>query len=403
MGGTVTYSISEVRSSLSKVILLCVLIGLNLRPSMAAIGPLVERMQSDIVISYLQIAWLTSLPVMAMGFGCFVAQRVARAVGMGRLLGASLILIAMSEGARLFSQGFISLLITALVAGIGIAFIQALMPALIKRQAHHRAALVMGCYVSAIMAGAALSSVLSPQLANIAGSWRHGLAFWGLLALLTFAAWSLRGQLFSSPSGAERMSTARTSLYGQGRVWTLALFFGLGTAGYTCVLAWLPPYFVGMGWSESNAGLLLGYLTAVEVVAGLALPALAQRYSDRRGVVFIALLLAFSGFMLLWQMPLVFPHLTAGLLGAGIGGLFPLSLIIAMDHHEEPERAGAIAGIVQGVGYFIAALSPLAAGLLRDNLGSFELAWAVLAAVVVMQMLICLRFNPANYRRWIRD
>ncbi len=403
MASTAFNAFSEVRSPLSKAILLSILIGLNLRPSMAAIGPLVEQIQSDIVISYLQIAWLTSLPVMVMGLGCFVAQQAAKRVGFGRLLGASLVLIAVSEGARLFSQGFISLLVTALVAGIGIAFIQALMPALIKRQARHRAALVMGCYVSAIMAGAALSSVLSPQLADSTGSWRHGLAFWGLLALLAFAAWSRRGQLLPSPSGLQEKRSAQASLYGQGRVWTLAVFFGLGTAGYTCVLAWLPPYFVGMGWPESSAGLLLGYLTAVEVIAGLALPALAQRYRDRRGVVFIALLLAFFGFVLLWRMPLAFPHFTAGLLGAGIGGLFPLSLIIAMDHHDEPERAGAIAGIVQGVGYFIAALSPLAAGLLRDRLGSFELAWAVLAAVVMVQMFICLRFNPKNYHRWIYD
>ncbi len=74
------------------------------------------------------------------------------------------------------------------------------------------------------------------------------------------------------------------------------MFFGLGTASYTCVLAWLAPYYVENGWSEQNAGLLLGFLTAMEVISGLVTPAIANRSQDRRLVLVALLVLIIAGF-----------------------------------------------------------------------------------------------------------
>jgi CP family cyanate transporter-like MFS transporter len=66
-----------------------------------------------------------------------------------------------------------------------------------------------------------------------------------------------------------------------------------GTASYTCVLAWLAPYYVEKGWSEQHAGLLLGFLTAMEVLSGLLTPAIANRSRDpHRGIGMLALLMS---------------------------------------------------------------------------------------------------------------
>lgn len=382
---------------------LVVMIGLNLRPSMAVIGPLFHQIQGDIALSFTHIAWLTSLPVFTMGAGCFLAMRMARHVGMSRLMLMSMVLIAMAGGGRAFSPSFERLLLTALLAGIGIAFIQALLPALIKTHCASQAALVMGCYVAAIMGGAALSSSTASGLASLLGHWQYALASWGLFAGLTAVVWVFRGAVLPPAPPENQQRVYPTPLWSQARVWHLALFFGLGTAGYTCVLAWLPPYFITLGWSETGAGTLLGYVTAMEVISGLALPFLARHSRDRRPVVMLALTFALLGFILLWLAPLRVPYLATALLGAGIGGLFPMSLIMAMDHHDDPQRAGAIVGIVQGVGYFIAALSPLAAGTLRDALGSFSSAWAALAVIMIIMAGMCVRFDPRRYAEVIRN
>ncbi|MGQ0334677.1 MFS transporter [Halomonas elongata] len=388
---------------LMPAILLAMLVGMNLRPSMAAIGPLVERIQADIAISYAQLALLTTLPVLAMGAGCFIAVALARRCGADRLIGGSLLMIALADGLRLAGHGVATLLITALVAGIGIAGIQALLPALIKQQARQRTPLVMGWYIAAIMGGAALAATLAATLADLTGSWRASLALWGLVALVAFLAWQRRGPVLPDTGKDKEQHDRRASLYRQPRVWTLAIFFSLCASGYACVLAWLPPYYMELGWTESAAGLLLGYLTALEVVAGLVLPALAQRRADRRPVLFIPLTCSLAGFLLLWHTPDSSPWFITTLLGIGLGGLFPLSLIVSMDHHPDAQRAGDITAIAQGAGYSLGALTPLIAGVIRDQLGGFEWAWAGLAGTTLLMALIALRFDPRHFSTVIRD
>lgn len=50
-----------------------VLVALNLRPSMAAVGPLLSSIRVDVPLSFSSAALLTMLPVMAMGLAMFLA------------------------------------------------------------------------------------------------------------------------------------------------------------------------------------------------------------------------------------------------------------------------------------------------------------------------------------------
>jgi len=79
-----------------------------------------------------------------------------------------------------------------------------------------------------------------------------------------------------------------------------------------------------------------------------------------------------------------------------------MSLILSLDHLDHPRRAGSLTAFVQGIGYLIAGLSPLIAGMIRDQLGSFEWAWWSLAAVIGVMLLIVTRFNPKHYADHIR-
>ena len=63
-----------------------------------------------------------------------------------------------------------------------------------------------------------------------------------------------------------------------------------------------------------------------------------------------------------------------------------------------PCAIGAWVGNSFGAGFFGA----LIAGMIRDQLGSFEWAWWSLMAVSGLMLLIVMRFNPAHYARHIR-
>jgi CP family cyanate transporter-like MFS transporter len=379
------------------LMLAIVLVALNLRPSMAAIGPLLSAIRSDIPLSFSLASLLTMLPVMAMGLAMFFGIGVSRRLGDQRTVMLSLLIIGVATFSRLFVDSAAELIVSAVMAGIGIALIQALMPALIKARFPDHMALCMGLYVTSIMGGAALAASFAPSVMLRTGSWRSGLAVWATLTLLALVFWWSQRNSLSSPTVAN--APRKYSFFNNSRAWLLALFFGLGTASYTCVLAWLAPYYVEKGWSEQNAGLLLGFLTAMEVISGLVVPAIANRSRDRRSVLTVLLGLIIGGFCGLILSPQHLSLLWPCLLGLGIGGLFPMSLIVSLDHLDNPQQAGALTAFVQGIGYLIAGLSPLMAGMIRDRLGSLEWAWWSLTLVMVVMLLMVRRFNPGHYAR----
>ncbi|MBX8471883.1 cyanate transporter [Pseudomonas sp. RIT778] len=373
-----------------------ILVALNLRPSMAAVGPLLSAIRGDMALSFSLAALLTLLPVMAMGLAMFFGMAVSQRLGEQRTVLLSLLIIGGATLSRLFLDSAGGLIASAVLAGIGIALIQALMPALIKSRFPDNVALCMGLYVTSIMGGAALAASFAPWVLMQTGNWRAGLAVWAVLALLAIPVWWATRT--TSPD-VTRSVIRKESFFTNFRAWLLAIFFGLGTASYTCVLAWLAPYYVEKGWSEQNAGLMLGFLTAMEVISGLVVPAIANRSRDRRLVLGTLLGLIIAGFLGLILSPQHLSLLWPCLLGLGIGGLFPMSLIVSLDHLDEPQRAGGLTAFVQGIGYLIAGLSPLMAGMVRDRLGSFEWAWWSLTAVMALMLLMVLRFNPRHYAR----
>ena len=377
-----------------------VLVALNLRPSMAAVGPLLASIRGEVPLSFSSAALLTMLPVMAMGLAMFFGMSLAKRFGEHRSIAVSLLVIGVATLSRLFLDSALELIVSAIAAGVGIAMIQAVMPALIKSRFSADVSLFMGLYVTAIMGGAALAASFSPFVLVQTGSWRIGLAIWAGLAVLALVCWSAQRAVL--PVLPQAGSDKQEGFFGNGRAWLLAIFFGLGTASYTCVLAWLAPYYVEQGWSEQHAGLLLGFLTAMEVISGLVTPALANRRRDKRGVLAVLLVLIILGFCGLILAPQHLSLLWPCLLGLGIGGLFPMSLILSLDHLDHPRRAGSLTAFVQGIGYLIAGLSPLIAGMIRDQLGSFEWAWWSLAAVIGVMLLIVTRFNPKHYADHIR-
>ncbi|MEH6560194.1 MAG: cyanate transporter [Marinobacter sp.] len=385
------------RTSSVLVIASIVLVALNLRPSMAAIGPLLSKIQEDVPLSFTTASLLTMLPVLAMGAAMFAGIRVARVVGEHRAISLSLVTIAIATAARLFADNSYELIATAVVAGVGIALAQAVMPALIKDRFPDNVPLLMGLYVTSIMGGAALAASFSPFVMEKMGGWRIGLSIWAVLAMVSLLLWSSQKTAIGVLS-LSRDKVARDRHFENPRSWLLAVFFGIGTASYTCVLAWLAPYYVEKGWSEQSAGLILGFLTAMEVISGLITPAIANRSQDRRVVLIALLMFIIVGFVGLALIPETLSLIWPCLLGIGIGGLFPMSLIVAMDHIDNPMRAGGLTAFVQGIGYLIAGFSPLFAGLARDQLDSFGWAWITLAGAMVLLIGLAIRFNPKRYR-----
>lgn len=376
------------------------LIGLNLRPILASVGPLLPSIQQDISLSFALASMLTLLPVLAMGMGCFVGFKIAKGLGFANTVTVSLLFLLIATAMRFGVETANALICSALLAGMGIALIQTLMPTLIKQNFADKTPLMMGLYVIAIMGGAAMAASSAPFIAADLG-WRAGLGHWTWLALAAILLWIVSRKHLALPSHTDKQ--AEYSFWRYRRSWLLALFFALGTSCYVCVLAWLAPYAIELGYSQTQAGLALGFLTSMEVIAGLVFPWLASKSTDRRAIIALLCLLQLIGFMGFALAPQVPIFLWAALAGLGIGGIFPLSLIVTMDHQQNPLLAGKLTAFVQGIGYSIAAISPWIAGLIRDNFQSFNMAWLLLAALSVIAYLLSRQFNPSGYAQHYRQ
>lgn len=379
--------------SLFFVVITVMLLGLNLRPVLAGIGPLLSRIQADTGMGDTQAGLLTTLPVFAMGICALYGGWLQARVGEFRGIGIGIVGIAVASLLRCWLTGTAGLLLTAALAGIGIALIQALMPSFLRRSFSQQSSRLMGLYTTAIMAGAALAAASVSPLADVM-DWDGALAIWGALATLAAVAWMITVSINPMPNNAPHTKAVTT--LSRSQAWALMIFFGIGTAAYTLVLAWLPPYYTQLGWSSAHSGLLLGGLTLTEVVAGLLVSWLINHVPDRRYLLLPVLLLLLLGMagLILAPLTLVLPIMVA--LGLGIGALFPLSLIIALDQVDDPRQAGALMGFVQGGGYLIASLMPLLAGFIRQHTSGLNQAWLIMAAGVVVLILMALRFGPRH-------
>jgi CP family cyanate transporter-like MFS transporter len=85
--------------------------------------------------------------------------------------------------------------------------------------------------------------------------------------------------------------------------------------------------------------------------------------------------------------------LWAVVLGIGIGTLFPLAMTLPLDLSDDPAAAGAVTGMMLGVGYTITGTAPLVLGYVRDATGSFSAALWLIVGIEACLLVSSLRLT----------
>ena len=373
---------------------LVVLIGLNLRPFLAAPAPILDDIVAETGLGLGGVALLTLLPMLLMGVGAFVAPGLQVRIGTRRGLLAALAVLLAGSALRLFAGNGLALIATAALCGIGVAFIQAAFPGIIKARFPTSVPVVTGLYSAMIMGGGAFGARLMPVLTQAGYSWRAALAWLAVpVAIALVAAWRILSDVQASrPDG-----TLTRRLLQRPRTWVLMAAFGLINAGYSSMIAWLAPYYQAQGWTSADSSGLVAVMAICQAFAALGLPILARGNIDRRRWLWLTIAFQVVGFLGLASLPGLAPPVWAGLCGAGLGGSFALAIVTALDHLPRPEQAGALAALMQGGGFLIAAIGPYALALLHDWTGGFVAGWYLHLGCVLVTALLYLRFDPRSY------
>ncbi|WP_085675996.1 MULTISPECIES: cyanate transporter [unclassified Pseudomonas] len=375
-------------------LLLVILLAVNLRPILTSIGPLLEPMRASTGLGYQQAALLTALPVLCMGLVPLLQPWLRRWISEhGGMLGG-LGAIALACLWRLQLDSAWALIASAVLAGLGVAVVQGMMPGLVNRWFPSRLAGTMGLYSAALMSGGGLAAVLGPHISGHFGHWQAGLGLWAIPAVLAVLAWAALRPRHSAPALA---GASGGHWFGTRRAWLLALYFGLINGGYTSMVAWLPAYHLEHGGTAQGGGDLVGLMTIFQVCGALGLPLLLRGVADRRPGLWLALSIQLAGFLGLLLAPTLAMGVWVAMIGFGLGACFSLSLTLTLEHLKSPAEAGSLAAFVQGIGFIITGIIPYITGWLRDVSGDFQASWTLLTVTVLAMLLVTACFAPRGY------
>lgn len=371
------------------------LVSANLRPAITVVGPLIERIGSDTGLSPMPLGALGSVPIIAFGVVAPLVHLLSRRFGLEPTILVSLLvlsagtLLRSAPGTELLPQAVPLFTGTAILsAAIGVGNV--LVPAVVKRDFPDQVPLMTGMYTAALVGSAALFSGGAVPLADVLG-WDLALAVPAALTLLAAAGWAVRRAPAAQPAPPASAplpgSGLPTAVWRQPLAWQVTLYFGLQSTLFFTLLTWFPAIQTFHGIDEVAAGLWLGLMQAIGVLASLLVGRIMQRTADQRGVS-----AAVSGFMLLALVGIIFAPglmpLWALCAGVATGCSLLLGLTFIALRAGTPRQVGKLSGMAQGIGYLLAAAGPVLAGAVYQGVGSWNVVlWG--AIVVALCMGLC--------------
>ncbi|MCL5427406.1 MAG: MFS transporter [Gammaproteobacteria bacterium] len=364
-------------------ILLMVVVGLNLRPAMSSVAPLLTRLQETAGLSATAAGLLTTLPVLFLGLFAPLAPILAKHFGSERTLSAALILLA----AGLILRGLPLpgvLFVGSAMAGAAIGIGGTLLPALVKRELPDSADLLTGLYTMALCLGGALGAGLSVPLTQLLGSWQASLMSWSLLSLFALVVWHFKMPRTSSLAPPTPANSDALKLLKQPLTWHVMLFMGIQSSMAYIVFGWLPTLLVYRGYNEADAGWTMAVSIMCQLASALGAPWLARMGRDQRPALLLVLLSTGLGLWMLLIAPIAWKWPGAALLGIGQGGSFSLALSLLVLRTANSRLAGQLSGLVQGGGYTLAALGPFGVGVLLQAGASIgHIAWVLIVLITL--------------------
>lgn len=360
-------------------IAMIVLVAVNLRPAVTAVGPLLTQIRDDLHLSGAAAGLLTTLPLLFFGSFGLVSSLLRRGgewlmvASMGVLVVALVIRVLPSE---------VALFAGSLLVGVGISVGNIAVPAIIKRD--HPAAIttVTSVYTVALTGGATLASGIAVPLGAALGhGWRAPLVVLAVPALLAGLAWLPRTRR-ARPRNSS--ATATTGLWRNRLAWAVTAFMGTQSLLAYAVFAWLPTIYQDRGMGETAAGLVLAGSSLMQMVGALVLPAIERRLSDQRPLVLLIAGLTLVGFAGVAWAPVGSAWLWTAVLGLGQGSVFALALSFIGLRTTDEHVAARLSGMSQGAGYVIAALGPLGIGAVHDLSGGWTVPAIILLAITCL-------------------
>lgn len=372
-----------------------VLAALNLRTAVTSVGPLLDQLSGALGMSSVGLGLLTTLPVLAFAGVGAITPALARRVGEHRLL----LLALVTLGAGLLVRSLVGsapvFLLSSAVALSGGAVGNVLIPTLIKRHFPARTGIMTTVYTTALAVGTMLAAAATVPIERASGNWHIALGVWAALAAVAVIPWLalLRSEPERDTGGRD---TGIRRMLGSKLAWMIAIYFGTQAMIAYIMFGWLATILTDGGYTTSQAGLILGVFTALNIPVSIVVPLVASRFRDQRPVVVGLVVFYTAGFLGLWAGPASWAPVWVVLIAVGMGS-FPLALVMLGLRTRTPEATAALSAFGQSAGYLIAGAGPLLVGVLYQMTGGWALPYTLIFGVLVAQLFTGLYAGRDRY------
>jgi CP family cyanate transporter-like MFS transporter len=375
----------------------------NLRPSITAVGAVIGHIADDTGLATASLGLLGAVPLLAFAVVSPFVHLISTRLGTERAVFLALLVLIMGTVIRSLPGFEANLWIGTAVLGAAIAVCNVLVPSIVKRDFPRRIALMTGAYSAVISAFAALASGIAVPLSEW-GGWRLGIGVWALLSVVSAAVWTLRlPRRASVPFSAlpaepttPHPRPARRSMWTSTVAWQVTCFMGLQSTSFYLLITWLPAIEAHGGTAIAAAGWHLFTFQIVGIAGGLGVTLLMGRRADQRAVgaaVSAGMLAAMLG--LLFMPDLIILWVVIAGISSGSSLVVALSLVALRS--RSASDATRLSGMVQGVGYLLAAFGPIGAGLLIDASGWWMAPIVLVVCIAATQFIFALLAGRDRY------
>ena len=188
------------------------LIATNLRAALTVVGPLVPQVQETTDLSAVAASSLVTIPVLCFAAVSPIAPAISRKIGLERSLALALIVVTTGIVLRSITGGIWA---GTVLLGAGVAVLNVLLPALVRRDVPLRISQVTSWYqvTQSVMAG--IAAAFAVPVAGVApGGWRFAFGMTAALAVLSLAVFWPR-VMHPAPQRIELTDTGSIPVPGQ--------------------------------------------------------------------------------------------------------------------------------------------------------------------------------------------
>jgi CP family cyanate transporter-like MFS transporter len=236
------------------------LAGASLRLTVLAVPPVIPLIQADLGLSGTEIGFLSGVPAILFGMAALPGSLLIARFGALRTLVAGLLIAGAASALRGAMLDPLVLYAATAVMSAGIAVMQPALPPLIREWTPQRVTFATAACANGLLVGETLAVMLTIPLVLplVDGSWRAGLAIWGipLVATAILTAALAPAPKATDAAGARAAGRSWWPDWSSKLIWQLGILFGSVNSVYFCTNAFLPAHLAGAGRPDLIAGAL---------------------------------------------------------------------------------------------------------------------------------------------------